>query len=164
MRLNRFRLLLILSLGLPLLGQAQTSDETAVRSLIERFNAAFNAHDTKAFAATFSEDADFTNWVGQAAHGRAEIDSFHVPIFTIVYKNGVQTIRATKVRFIRPDVASVDVQTDVTGGEAFDGKALGPVKFLINWTATKESDGKWLIKVMHNTRLLDEGIPPVFKK
>lgn len=156
--------MLMLSLSLSSLAQAQTSEETAVKSLIDRFNAAFNAHDTKAFTATFTQDADFTNWVGQSAHGRAEIESFHLPIFTIIYKNGVQTLKATKVRFIRPDVASVDVQTEVTGGKTFDGKEVAVVKFLLNWTATKESDGQWLIKVMHNTRLLDEGIPPVYKK
>ncbi|GAB3790801.1 hypothetical protein GCM10028818_61410 [Spirosoma horti] len=76
----------------------------------------------------------------------------------------MQTLKATKVRFIRPDVASVDVQTEVSGGKTFGGKEVAVVKFLINWTATKESDGQWLIKVMHNTRLLDEGIPPVYKK
>ena len=110
-------LLFILILGLNSIAQAQTADETAVKSLVDNFNAAFNthAHDTKAFAATFTPDADFTNWVGQSAHGRAEIETIHRPIFTLVYKNGVQTIRATKIRFIRPDVASVDVQTDVTG-------------------------------------------------
>ncbi|MVM40743.1 SgcJ/EcaC family oxidoreductase [Spirosoma sp. HMF3257] len=159
MLIKRSSLLLMLSLSLASLAQAQTSDETAVKSLIDRFNAAFNAHDTKAFAATFTQDADFTNWVGQSAHGRAEIESFHLPIFTIVYKNGVQILKATKVRFIRPDVASVDVQTEVTGGKTFDAKEVAVVKFLLNWTATKESDGQWLIKVMHNTRLLDEGIP-----
>jgi uncharacterized protein (TIGR02246 family) len=156
-------LLIILTLELNSLAQAQTADETAVKSLVDNFNTAFNTHDTKAFAATFTPDADFTNWVGQSAHGRAEIEMIHRPIFTLVYKNGVQTIRATKIRFIRPDVASVDVQTDVTGGETFDGKDMPPIKFLINWTATKASDGQWLINVMHNTRLLDEGIPPVYK-
>lgn len=61
--MKRFILLMtILSLGLTV--KAQTADETAVNSLVVRFATAFNAHDTKAFAATFSEDADFTNWVG----------------------------------------------------------------------------------------------------
>ncbi|MBF9143269.1 SgcJ/EcaC family oxidoreductase [Hymenobacter properus] len=157
-------LLLTLGLGFTSLAQAQSADETAVKSLIESFNAAFNAHDTKAFAAAFTEDADFTNWVGQSAHGRANIETFHVPILTVVYKNGAQKIANTKIRFIRPDVAAVDVQTDVTGGKTFDGKDMPPIKFLMNWVATKEPDGRWLIKVMHNSKLLDTGIPPVYKK
>jgi uncharacterized protein (TIGR02246 family) len=157
-------LLLTLSLGLRGLAHAQTADETAIKLLVTRYDAAFNAHDTKAFAATFASDADFTNWVGQSAHGRANIETFHIPILTLVYKNGVQKITDTQVRFIRPDVAAVDVRSDVTGGKTFDGKDIPLVKFLMSWTVTKEPDGNWLIKVMHNTRLPDTGTPPVYKK
>ena len=162
--MKRFILLFALSLCFTLLAQAQTADETAVKSLIESFDAAFNTHDTKAFAAAFTEDADFTNWVGQSVHGRANIEAFHVPILTLVYKNGVQKIANTKIRFIRSDVVTVDVQTYVTGGKTFDGKDMPPIKFLMNWVATKEPDGRWLIKVMHNSKLLDTGIPAVYKK
>jgi len=162
--MKRVLVFLTLSLGLSGLAQAQTADETAVKSLVDSFGAAFNAHDTKAFAATFAPDADFTNWVGQSAHGRAEIEAFHVPIFTLVYKNGVQKITDVQIRFIRPDVGTVDVRADVTGGKTFDGQDLPLVKFLVSWTVTKEPDGHWLIKVMHNTRLPDTGTPPVYKK
>jgi uncharacterized protein (TIGR02246 family) len=162
--MKRLLLLLALGFGLRVLAQAQTADETAVKALVARYDDAFNAHDTKAFAATFAPDADFTNWVGQSAHGRTEIEAFHVPILTLVYKNGIQKITDTQVRFIRPDVAAVDVRSDVTGGKTFDGKDLPMVKFLMNWTATKEPDGHWFIKVMHNTRLPDTGTPPVYKK
>lgn len=162
--MKTFILLLTLSFSLRVLAQAQTADEAAVKALIAHYDAAFNAHDVKAFAATFAQDADFTNWVGQAAHGRAEIETFHIPILTLVYKNGIQKITDTQVRFIRPDVATVDVRSDVTGGKTFDGKDLPLVKFLMSWTATKEPDGQWLIKVMHNTRLPDTGTPPIYKK
>jgi uncharacterized protein (TIGR02246 family) len=156
--------LLTLSLGLCAAAQAQTPDEAAVKALVSSFNAAFNAHDAKAFAAAFAPDADFTNWVGQSVHGRAAIETFHIPILTLVYKTGSSKITDTQVRFIRPDVAEVDVRSDVTGGRTFDGKDIPLVKFLMNWTVTKEPDGHWLVKVMHNTRLPDTGTPPVFQK
>lgn len=160
------RSLLLIALGLSLCGlaQAQTADEAAVKSLVANYDAAFNAHDAKAFAATFAPDADFTNWVGQLAHGRVEIERFHIPILTLVYKNGVEKVTDIQIRFIRPDVAAVDVRSDVTGGKTFDGKDIPLVKFLMNWTVTKEPDGHWLIKIMHNTRLPDTGTPPVYKK
>lgn len=134
--------------------RAQTAaDETAVRNVITTFNEAFNAHDAKAFAAVFAEDADFTNWRGMSAHGRAKIEAFHVPVLTVMYKNGVQKVVDSTVRFVRPDVAVVDVRSEVTGGVTPDGKASPLLKFLLNWTVTKESSGQWLIKVMHNARL-----------
>lgn len=72
---------------------AQTpADETAVRNLVAAFKDAFNAHDAKAFAALFAEDADFINWRGMPAHGRAKIEEFHVPVLTVIYKNGVHKI------------------------------------------------------------------------
>lgn len=157
-------LFLTLSLGLTAMTQAQTADETAVKSLVNSFVTAFNAHDVKAFAATFTQDADFTNWVGQSAHGRADIETFHIPVLTVIYKNGTQKITDTQVRFIRPDVATVDVRADVTGGKTPDGKDVPLLKFLLNWTATKEPDGHWLIKVMHNTRLPDTGTPAIITK
>lgn len=137
-----------------------TADETAVRILIENFNRAFNAHDAKTFAAAFANDADFTNWRGMSVHGRAAIEEFHVPVLTVMYKNGVQKIVDTQVRFIRPDVAAVDVRSEVTGGVMPDGKAAPLLKFLLNWTVTKEGNGQWLIKVMHNARMPEMDAPP----
>lgn len=133
---------------------AQTpADEAAVKALVENFNNAFNAHDSKAFAATFAEDADFTNWRGMSAQGRAKIEEFHVPVLTVIYKNGVQKVVDSRIRFIKPDVAAVDVRSEVTGGLTPDGKQTPLMKFLLNWTVTKEPNGQWLIKVMHNARL-----------
>ncbi|MBC8085596.1 MAG: SgcJ/EcaC family oxidoreductase [Hymenobacter sp.] len=156
----------LLRAGGPLTVQAQTvttaaisADETAVRALVTSFNNAFNAHDVRAFGATFAADADFTNWRGMSAHGRASIEEFHVPVLTVIYKNGTQKVVDTSIRFIRPDVAAVDVRAEVVGGMTPDGKAAPLSKFLLNWTVTRESGGQWLIKVMHNNRLSDMPTP-----
>jgi uncharacterized protein (TIGR02246 family) len=97
-------------------------------------------------------------------HQLPEIEAFHIPVFTLVYKNGSQHLTDIHIRLLRPDVASVDVRSDVTGGKTFDGKDIPLVKFLMSWTVTKEADGHWLIKVIHNTRLPDMGTPPIYKK
>lgn len=136
-----------------------SADEKAVRTLVGNFNNAFNAHDVKAFGAVFATDADFTNWLGMSAHGRANIETFHVPVLTVMYKNGTQKVLSSNIRFIRPDVAAVDVRSEVTGGLTPDGKAAPLMKFLLNWTVTKEPNGQWLIKVMHNNRLPEMPAP-----
>lgn len=139
---------------------AQTpTDETAVRNLVTAFNNAFNAHDAKAFAATFAEDADFTNWRGTSVRGRAKIEEFHVPVLTVRYKNGSQKVIDSTIRFIRPDVAVVNVRSEVTGGTTPDGKTDPLLRFSLNWTVAKEASGQWLIKVMHNARLPEMEIP-----
>ena len=60
----------------PLLLVSQTGgapEEHAIRAVMDRFMDAWNHHDAKAFAAVFSEDADFTNVRGVGASGRANI-------------------------------------------------------------------------------------------
>jgi len=124
MKATVFLFLLTGNLMLPAWAQTAppvAADETAVRSLVLAFNKAFNTHDVKAFAATFAEDADFTNWRGMSAHGRAKIEEFHVPVLTVIYKNGTQKVTDTKIRFLKPDVAVVDVRSEVTGGMTPDG-------------------------------------------
>lgn len=150
------KLLISITLALLCLSTAwsqSATDRTAVEALVTTFGEAFDAHDVKAFAATFAEDADFTNWLGQSVHGRTQIEKFHVPVLTIMYKNGTQKLAGKTVRFIRPDVATVDVRSEVKGVVTPDGKELPLLKFLLNLIVTKEENGQWLIKIMHNTRL-----------
>ncbi|MGA7168309.1 MAG: SgcJ/EcaC family oxidoreductase, partial [Candidatus Sulfotelmatobacter sp.] len=57
----------------PILLMAQTgveADEHAIRAVMDRFMDAWNHHDAEAFAAVFSQDADFTNVRGVGATGR----------------------------------------------------------------------------------------------
>ncbi len=73
-------------LPLLLVGQAgPETDEHAIREVMDRFMDAWNRHDAKAFAAVFSEDADFTNWRGTGASGRAKIEAFHAPMFATIF-------------------------------------------------------------------------------
>jgi len=67
--------MITLSLGLTWTVKAQTADETAVKSL------------GVSFATAFADDADFTNWVGQSAHGRADIVESAVDNWSLISKN-----------------------------------------------------------------------------
>ena len=90
----------------------QTKGETgqqAITAVIDKFMDAWNRHDAKAFTAVFAEDADFTNWRGEGASGRSNIEAFHAPMFATIFKNSHQSYADIKTRFIRPDVAAVDV-------------------------------------------------------
>ncbi|MGV3557491.1 SgcJ/EcaC family oxidoreductase [Larkinella arboricola] len=145
--------LTVLMLSLSTVFAQSAADQKAVESLVTQFGQAFNAHDPKAFAAAFAEDADFTNWLGQSAHGRSEIEQFHVPVLTVMYKNGVQQLTPPRIRFLSPTIAVVDIRSEVKGGVSPDGNQLPLLKFLLNWTVTKEPNEQWLIKVMHNARL-----------
>jgi uncharacterized protein (TIGR02246 family) len=134
-------------------------DEAAVRELVTAFEKASNKHDANAFAAVFAADADFTNVRGMAGHGRKAIEDFHRPLFegdtskgNPSFKNAVLKIDEVKVRFVRPDVAAVDIFWTQTGSVAPDGKDRGTRKGLATWVVTEEN-GMWHVAVMHNMEL-----------
>ncbi len=140
-------------------GDGRPKDEAAVREMVSAFHEAANKHDARALAAFFAPDADFTNVVGMSAHGRRAIEEFHRPLFegdtsrgNPSFKNSVFRSDSVKVRFLRPDVASVDVRWTLTGSIAPDGRALGPRKGLLNLVVT-EGEGTWQVAVMHNMDL-----------
>ena len=111
-----------------------------------------------AFSMVFHEDADFTNVRGMTARGRKAIETFHRRLFegdgaqgVPSFKNAVFKVLDTRIRFVRPDVANVDVTWTQTGS-VLDGKDRGLRKGLMSWIATKER-GAWGVAVMHNMDL-----------
>ncbi len=144
----------------PILLMAQTSveaDEHAIRAVMDRFVDAWNHHDAEAFAAVFSEDADFTNVRGVGATGRAKIEAFHAPVFTTIFSKSHQEYTDIKTRFLRPDLAAVDVHWKMSGALDPQGN-LHDRNGLLNFVMEKNA-GRWEIVVMHNLDL-SAPIPP----
>ncbi|MDQ3686282.1 MAG: SgcJ/EcaC family oxidoreductase [Acidobacteriota bacterium] len=127
-------------------------DEEAIRKVLADFIASWNKHDARAFSMVFAEDADFTNVREMSAHGRAEVEKSHAPLFATRFKDTHQKITDTKIRFIKPDVAAVDARWEMTGAKNPEGQDIPLRKGLLNFVMTKEND-KWFITVMHNMDL-----------
>ena len=122
---------------LPLLLSAQNSSETderAIHAVMDQFMEAWNHHDAKAFAAVFSEDADFTNVRGVSA---------------TMFSKSHQEYTDIKTRFLRPDVAAVDVRWKMTGSTDPQGNPRPEREGLLNFLMEKH-DGRWEVVVMHN--------------
>ena len=136
-----------------------TKDEEAIKAVVATFDKAMNAKDAAALSGVFNEDGEFTNVIGMTARGRKAIEQFHRPLFEgdgtkgiPSFKNAVFKVEETRIRFIRPDVANVDVIWTQTGS-TLDGRDRGSRRGLMSWVATKE-EGKWSVTVMHNMDLL----------
>jgi uncharacterized protein (TIGR02246 family) len=158
----------ILSLGSFAMGTPQNpansvedKDRAAIAQTWELFKDAWNKHDAHAFAMTFTEDADFTNVMGKHAQGRANVEAFHAPVFAGIFKDSHQTGKIRSIRFLGPDLAAVDVDWEMTGAKSPDGSPRPERKGLLNWVMAKQSDGSWLIEVMHNTEFTNP--PPTTK-
>jgi uncharacterized protein (TIGR02246 family) len=116
-------------------GDNRPKDEAAIHELVSAFHEAANRHDAKALVLFFAPDAGFTNVVGMTVNGRRAIEELHRPLFegdtsrgTPSFKKSVFKSDSVKVRFLRPDVASVDIRYTHTGSTAPDGREVGPRK------------------------------------
>jgi uncharacterized protein (TIGR02246 family) len=141
-------------------GEAEEKARAAIAQTVEQFLKAWNIHDAHAFALTFTEDADFTNVAGVHAQGRSNVEAFHAPMFAGRFKDTHQTARVRSIRFLRPDLAAVDVDWEMNGAKSADGSPRPDRKGLLNWVMAKQGDGSWLIQIMHNTDLTDFPAPP----
>ncbi|MGH9711121.1 MAG: SgcJ/EcaC family oxidoreductase [Candidatus Acidiferrales bacterium] len=128
-------------------------DRAAIELTLQRSLNAWNTHDAHAFAMTFTEEADFTNVAGTHAHGRAKVEEFHAPIFASIFKESRLTAKIRSIRFLGPNLAVVDVDWEMTGAKKHDGTPIPYRRGLLDWVMARQSDGAWLIEVMHNTDL-----------
>jgi uncharacterized protein (TIGR02246 family) len=150
---------LLFPLLLAVQSRAET-DEQAIRAVMDSFMDAWNRHDAKAFAAVFAEDANFTNVRGVGASGRTKIEQFHAPVFATIFSKSHQEYTDIKARFIRPDVAAVDVHWKMSGVVDAQGNPRPDRDGLLNFVMTKNA-GHWEIVVMHNLDI--SALPPLPK-
>jgi uncharacterized protein (TIGR02246 family) len=131
----------------------EKKDRAAIEQTLECFLDAWNKHDAGAFAMTFTEEADFTNVAGMHARGRAQVETFHAPMFWGIFSETHQTAQIRSIRFLTPDLAAVDVDWQMTGAKSADGSLRPHRKGLLDWVIAKQANGSWLIEIMHNTDL-----------
>jgi uncharacterized protein (TIGR02246 family) len=144
-------------MGQPSAGQTGETDERAIRAVMDRFVDAWNHHDAKAFATVFAEDADFTNWRGTGASGRTKIEAFHAPVFATIFSKSHLEYTDIKTRFVRPDVATVDVHWKMSGAIDAQGNPRPEREGLLSFVMAN-SAGQWEIVVMHNLDI--SALPP----
>lgn len=129
------------------------ADEAAIRKIISDATEAWNRGDAKAYSQQFQENGGFTNVLGMVFYGRKDFEQRHAEIFNTIFKGSTlqQTIR--KIRFVRRDVAVVDVDTEMTGYIRLPpGVQTGPDGILrtrLQQVLLKEN-GTWWIAAYHN--------------
>lgn len=123
----------------------------AIDRLANAYIMAWNAHDAHAFAQTYTPDADLTNVFGKSAHGRDGIEKLVGAAFSSFFGKSVQARDETTIRFLTPTIASVDIRWSMTGATVPGWPAVQ--HGLQSWIIMQQSDGSWLIAVLHNMTL-----------
>jgi uncharacterized protein (TIGR02246 family) len=127
----------------------QDKDRAAIEAAIQNYMDSWNTHNVHAVAMIYAEDCDFVNNFGDVTHGRAGMEAAFGPFMTGVYSETHQTGKVRSVRFLKPDVAAVDVDWEMTGAKNQDGSMRPTRKGIHSLVMTKQADGTWLIAVMH---------------
>ena len=121
--------------------------------LATRFEAAWNNHDMKAFAALFHPDATFVNRIGQYWRGRDEVVAQHAAIHATIYKDTTISNRVQDVDMVGDSVAIVHVRSTASFGPSMPhGPREASAQFM--YVATRR-DGEWRIQAGHNVGVMD---------
>ncbi len=123
------------------------ADTAAIKQTVAAFADAWNSHDAHAVAMRYVEDGDFSSVKGEPSHGRKELEAHYVTIFSTFLKNAHTTDTVRSIRFLAPDIASVDCDWLVTEPNAPGGVLR---KGLLTWIVTKH-DGQWMITIYHES-------------
>jgi uncharacterized protein (TIGR02246 family) len=148
-------------------GVAQTpsAEEAQIHAIVQSEEDAWNRGDAEAFAEHYAENGSFTNVIGQQLYGRKAFIGQHAMIFSTIYKGSHNIFTVSKITFLRPDVALVEIDGALSGANRFppgmkagDDGALH-VKLLEVMTKEK---GSWSIAAFHNVGVypLPAGGPP----
>jgi uncharacterized protein (TIGR02246 family) len=90
------------------------ADENAIRAIHQRMIDAWNAGEGAAFAAPFTDEADFVAWEGTHLKGRQELAVFTQQIFDTVVKGSRLEGEVKFVRFLSPVFAVMHSVVRVT--------------------------------------------------
>jgi uncharacterized protein (TIGR02246 family) len=145
--------------------QAQSKeDEAQIQAIVNGQTDAWNRGDAEAFASHYAEDGSFTNVIGQQLYGKPAFVAQHARIFSTIYKGSHNSFSIGKIKFLRPDVAVVDIDGVLSGANRLPPgmKAAedGSLHVKLQEVMTKEK-GDWWIAAFHNVGVYP--LPPEAK-
>jgi uncharacterized protein (TIGR02246 family) len=94
--------------------QPGAADEALIRAIVDEQVKAWNAGDAVGFSKSFAEHGSFTNIRGTVFYGHQAFEDRHREIFTGFFKGSRLAMSISRIRFVRPDVAIVDLATEVS--------------------------------------------------
>lgn len=132
------------------LASAKREDELAIQQLFQSLLDAWAAGDATAYAALFTEDADYIAFDGVNQKGRAAILAGHQPLFERFLKGSRLAGEMASIRFLCSDAALIHA----TGNTILAGKSTpSPERASIQTLIAVKQDGEWRFTAFHNTRV-----------
>jgi uncharacterized protein (TIGR02246 family) len=134
---------------------APGADELTIRNILQDEVATWNKGDADGYSRHFADEVTFTNIQGMFFTGKKAFRDRHEEIFKGPFRGTRLGQEIVSLRFVRPDVATVDALTWVSGfspsGPPADTHtdAKGRLRTRLLQVLVKDG-GEWKITVYHN--------------
>ncbi|HVA94154.1 MAG TPA: SgcJ/EcaC family oxidoreductase [Candidatus Dormibacteraeota bacterium] len=129
-------------------GSDSTADDAAIRQVVAGFSNGWNAHDAHAMCISLADNVQWVNWLGTALHSREQVEQAHAKLFAGIYKHTHRNDTVKVIRYLAPNLVSVDNYWTMTGAKKRDGTdwpyRAGYVTYLM-----AKRNGRWEIIVAH---------------
>jgi uncharacterized protein (TIGR02246 family) len=127
--------------------------DAEIRAIVAEQVTAWNAGDAKAFSERFAKDGSFTNIRGTVFYGYQAFLDRHVEIFDGFFKGSRLEMTVSRIRYVRPDVAIVDLETKITDLKGHPPGVLpgpdGAIHTRLQQVYVK-TRGRWWMESYHN--------------
>jgi len=127
---------------------AARKDDAAIKQVIAGISGGWNNHDAKAMCAPLANNVQWVNWRGEVLHSRKEVEDQHATLFAGIYKNTHRSDEVKTIRYLTPELASVDDYWSMTGAKTREGTDWPYRAGYVNYLMAKRG-GSWVVIVSH---------------
>jgi uncharacterized protein (TIGR02246 family) len=139
--------------------QSPSADELQIREVIREQEEGWNEGRAEVYARSFNAEGAFTIIVGTTYGTKRELQERVAQILTTIFKGSVLRHQVRGVRFVRPDVAIVDLSTEMAGfvslPPGIPGSPDGKLRTSMLQVLVKDAEG-WRVAAFHN---VDRTVP-----
>lgn len=121
----------------------KSEDEAAIQTIVKGMESGWNNKDSAEFTKNFAADAHFADVKGDLVKGRSTAEEVLRKPFQTVYKDMIMDLNVQQIKFLRPDVAIVDII--LTSHARQDPTATSTAHLLL---VVDKNNGKWEVATM----------------
>jgi uncharacterized protein (TIGR02246 family) len=131
--------------------ESTVPDRRAIKALIDGLAEAWNRHDGAAYAAAFTDDADYIAFDGTHVRGRRAIARLHRYLFENVLRGSRRVFEGSpRLRFLNPETAIAVIEGAVV--MPWQRRSKRPRRSIQTYILVKRDDA-WRVSAFHTSRV-----------
>ena len=134
-------------------GAQHDESEASIRSIVAAQVVAWDGGDGHNYARHVAADVSFTNEFGMVVHGASAFAQRHAEILATMYRGTTKHHVVHRIRFLTPDVATVDIDAEVHGVTAMPEGITVPPDGIVRTQLMEvfvRRDNRWWIEAYHS--------------